>query len=225
MNQQQYSLPPRNSPQLTPPRPSQLAQLAQLAPPIILRGEEYKKAKKIEEDLQIAEDNTKITHAKKRDITEQREQRKQTVKKLLEPRFLILLIIIIGIYITIPSIIISFYNSNDNDILSTSTDYDKYSEKKYIDNKIYIMAIVCIIIILVCIIVSYLLIIFNINRYVIYFFIGLCIFVHLSLTLGLSIITQTLIGKNKLPSSYSFIWAFFILEILIPIFIVSSINK
>jgi hypothetical protein len=159
--------------------------------------------------------------------------RNQLLKSISDPKIviplLIVLVIIIGIFITIPSIIINFYNSNDNDILPTSTkEYDLYPEHKYIDKTSFTVAVTSISITFVCIFVSCLLKILNMygymHRYFIYVFIGLCISANLVQTLILSIIIQTLINLKKLPDSYYSIWILFPLEIIIFLIILTIMN-
>jgi magnesium-transporting ATPase (P-type) len=159
--------------------------------------------------------------------------RNQLLKSISDPKnvipLLIVLVIIIGIFITIPSIIINFYNSNDNDILPTSADYDLYPEHKYINKTSFTVAVTTLSITFVCILVSCILIILTMygymHRYFIYVFIVLCISANLVQTLMLSIIIHTLIKLKKFPDSYYSIWILFPLEIIILVIFLTIINQ
>jgi membrane-associated HD superfamily phosphohydrolase len=140
------------------------------------------------------------------------EDTKQPEQKKRVELLIVAFIIILGIYIIIPSILINFYNKNN----ITSTSHEIIS---------YILAIVSIIILFVCIIGSFILIKYSASSFWLRVFIYSCLVIYWLITLYLYIIIKeniddnNLTGDQKINENFKWLWLVWFITLALPIYI------
>jgi membrane-associated HD superfamily phosphohydrolase len=140
------------------------------------------------------------------------EDTKQPEQKKRVELLIVAFIIILGIYIIIPSILINFYNKNN----ITLTSHEIIS---------YILAIVSIIILFVCIIGSFILIKYSASSFWLRVFIYSCLVIYWLITLYLYIIIKeniddnNLTGDQKINENFKWLWLVWFITLALPIYI------
>jgi len=151
-------------------------------------------------------------HSLQTEQTKILEDTKQPEQKKRVELLIVAFIIILGIYIIIPSILINFYNKNN----ITSTSHEIIS---------YILAIVSIIILFVCIIGSFILIKYSASLFWLRVFIYSCLVIYWLITLYLYIIIKeniddnNITGDQKINENFKWLWLVWFITVGSPLYI------